>query len=257
MRRSKMLRLQNSVIPALVLLTLLATGCGAAAPPDSRPIQTQVAASVFATQTAAVPTPTLTPDPTNTPPPTMTPVPSATPTAVPTNTPTSVPTNTPTSVPTATPTVTPVPPTLRPQPTATPPPSVKVEYRDYHYECEAYKPWSDGTKGYRSFQVAMIITNLSQKTIPAPWKPTRWLFTDGTSQLADTRKWVWTAPGGKFYVQPPIEPGATQGWTWIAFPLEKGWWVEGAEWEYDGQTYRNEFPKPNISLRDFNYINCP
>jgi hypothetical protein len=96
-----MCRLENRAIPALFLVALLAVGCGAAATPDTRSIQTQVAASVFATQTADVPSPTMTPDPTNTPRSTLTAIPSATPTAVPTSTPTVVPTDTPR--PTATP----------------------------------------------------------------------------------------------------------------------------------------------------------
>jgi hypothetical protein len=45
MRRSKMHRLQNGVIPALVLATLLAIGCGAKAPPTSPPVQSKSTAT--------------------------------------------------------------------------------------------------------------------------------------------------------------------------------------------------------------------
>ena len=60
------------VISALVLAGLLAAGCATTTTPDTRTIQTQVAASIFATQTAAVLTPTYTPYPTHTPYPTLT-----------------------------------------------------------------------------------------------------------------------------------------------------------------------------------------
>ena len=44
--------LENPVIPALVLATLLVAGCGTAARSDIGTTQTQVAASIFATQAA-------------------------------------------------------------------------------------------------------------------------------------------------------------------------------------------------------------
>ena len=126
-------RWENRLIAALVLAAMLATGCGTATTPDTRTIQTQVAASIFATQTADVPTPTLTPSPTNTPYPTQTPVPSATPTSVPTNTPTVIPTATPLPMTTPLPTFTPAPtntpkPTDTPRPTNTPQPTERPVY---------------------------------------------------------------------------------------------------------------------------------
>jgi hypothetical protein len=102
----------------------------------------------------------------------------------------------------------------------------------------------------------MVVTNLSEKSIPAPWKPSKWILTDGASQLEDKIMWAWTDRTGRTIVQPPILPGATQGWTWLAYPLDKGWWVTAAVWDYDGKTYRQDFAKPNMSLREFNYVDC-
>jgi formylglycine-generating enzyme required for sulfatase activity len=63
--------LDRRVIAALVLVALLSAGCRITLTPDltpdTRTIQTQVAASIFATQTAAVLTPPRAPYPTNTP----------------------------------------------------------------------------------------------------------------------------------------------------------------------------------------------
>jgi hypothetical protein len=105
---------------------------------------TQIAAQVFATQTAAGPTwtntptvtPTATATPTDTPTatPTDRPTPTDTPTATPTDTPTLTPTPTGTPTPTATATMTPTAtasatplPTVPPQPTATPTPEETEE----------------------------------------------------------------------------------------------------------------------------------
>jgi hypothetical protein len=125
-------RLDSRFIPGLALVALLAAGCGTAATPDTRTIQTQVAASIFATQTADVPTPTLTLYPTNTPQPTYTPYPTLTPypTVAP---PMAIPTPPATLAPTIVVTVTLVPvptatlrPTSIPVPTAMPAPSLSV-----------------------------------------------------------------------------------------------------------------------------------
>jgi hypothetical protein len=86
--------MKNSLI--LLVLTMLLAACG----PSQEEIDatgTQIAANIFATQTAVAPTHTPTPTPTNTP--TLTPTPTDTPTPtatpVPTDTPSPSPTNTP------------------------------------------------------------------------------------------------------------------------------------------------------------------
>ena len=98
---------------------------------------TEIAAGLFATQTAEAPTDTPTPIPTDTPTSTPTHTPTATPTLTPTPTstftPTSTPTNTPTPTPTSTPTLTPTftsTPTSVPAPTAKPSPA-PAAWRDH------------------------------------------------------------------------------------------------------------------------------
>jgi hypothetical protein len=118
----------------VLLLGLVVAACG----PSQAELDanaTEIAAQVFATQTAVAPTPTHTP--TVTPTATDTPTATLTPTATPTDTPTDTPTPTDTSTPTATPTDTSTPtptatetmaptPTASaaPQPTVPPPPTV-------------------------------------------------------------------------------------------------------------------------------------
>lgn len=208
-------------------------------------------------QPTPTPTPIPSPTPTNTPiPPTLTPSPTPTATATATATPTGTLTPTPTAIPTYT-------PTPQPLPTATPRPVVKVEYRDLHYECQQNKDWTRGlppygtTRGYRSLQVAMIVTNLDDKPIQPPWMPSRWILTDGVSQVIETYSWQWVyARDPRFFPQPVIQLGEMQGWTWLVYPIEKGWWVAAIEWDYEGKTYRQDLPKPNIVFGDFNYVDC-
>jgi hypothetical protein len=97
----------------LAILILLVVACAPTATPtpDAKATETQIAANIFATQTASAPTATNTP--------TDTPLPTDTPTLTssPTDTPTSAPTNTPLPTDTPRPTFTPKP--TRPLPTAT------------------------------------------------------------------------------------------------------------------------------------------
>lgn len=83
-----------SIVLLIALLALALTACGPSQQQQSA-VETNVAASIFATQTASIPTatatssptPTVTPTPTNTPTPSATPRPSKTPTITPTSTP--------------------------------------------------------------------------------------------------------------------------------------------------------------------------
>lgn len=113
----------------VVLACLLAGAVLAACGPSQAELDaqaTEIAASIFGTQTAEAPTSTFTPTPTPTFTPTSTPTDTPTPTFTPTPAPTSTPTPTPvppTDTPSPVPptdTPTPVPPTDTPVPTATP-----------------------------------------------------------------------------------------------------------------------------------------
>ncbi len=84
--------MKSSVVLAFAfVLVPFFFACAPAAPPvpttDLHAIQTQAALSVFATETASVPTATATPTVTNTPRPTLTPLPTQTPTLAPSPTP--------------------------------------------------------------------------------------------------------------------------------------------------------------------------
>lgn len=115
-------------IRVILNLLILLAGVTLAACSSSQPAldatATRIAANIFATQTAALPTltatPTETPAPTATRTPTPTPLPTFTPTATVTPTPAPTSTVTPTPEPTASPTHTPIPPTRTPSPTPVP-----------------------------------------------------------------------------------------------------------------------------------------
>jgi hypothetical protein len=67
--------------------------------------------------------------------------------------------------------------------------------------------------------------------------------------------WQWISTKTGFYEQPTIQPGASAGWTYLAYPLQEGEWVKAAEFEWNGVTYREEF-----DLGEFgdahNYVVC-
>ncbi|MGQ9888650.1 MAG: c-type cytochrome [Aggregatilineales bacterium] len=90
----------------LLIVTLLATACGAVATPEwaAEVQETRVAQAATVQHLTAI-------------------APTATPTSTPTDTPTPTPTPTPTSTPTDTPTPTPLPPTATPTPIPTQPPA--------------------------------------------------------------------------------------------------------------------------------------
>lgn len=254
-----------------LLLVLLAFGlaaCGGEPTPTPDAIATQVAQvqAVAATLTAAAPTFTATPEPTfthtatatATPTPAPTDTSTPTPTVTSTPTPTIAPTDTPTWTPTPKPTQAPIPPT----PTNTPAPPLNVTYRDFHYECQGNKPWTQGrppyqtVQGYRSFQTLMVITNkTNDRTLEASWKPDKWIVADGQTEWEEAYAWQWAPSGGSPYPLPPVHPGATQSWTWMCYPVPHGAWVKAAEFTAWGHTYRFDFPKPNVG--DYNYYDCP
>jgi hypothetical protein len=254
----------------------LVAGCGGPPTPTPDLVATHVVAirAAAATLTAEAPTATQTPTSTDTPTathtptPTETPMPTATPTATPCATPTAThspsPLPTDTVTPTATPTGTAQPkPTSKPQPTPTdtPKPDLRVTYRDFHYECEKTSHYSQAKDqpywGYRSFQALMIISNNPDKTLEPPWKPSRWLVAVWRNPQ-DTREstlvWEWTQRG-KDWDEPPIPPGGTAHWTYMAFPISRWEYVKAAEFEAWGRTYHFEFPRPEYA-GEHNFVDC-
>lgn len=252
---------------AVFLLLCLLIGCGASPTPIPDLVSTQVAVerAAAATLTAEAPTATNTPTPTSTFTPTDIATNTHTPTATWTPTATRTPTATPTDTPTAIPSPTPTPrPTKKPRPTATstPQPELLVTFQDFHYECQNYKPRTQGSppnqtvQGYRHFQTLMVVTNqTSDKTLEPPWQPERWIVTDGSTEWEETYAWQWKPITGPRYPQPPIGPGGRASWTWLCYPLPPGAWVKAAEFTAWGHTYRAEFSKPNYG--EYNYYDCP
>jgi hypothetical protein len=102
----------------------------------------------------------------------------------------------------------------------------------------------------------MIVTNLGAEPIQPPWKPSAWVVTDGAKEWYSAWNWEWRNQTGTAYPQPSIAPSETKGWTWINYPLAKGEWVKAIEWYYKDKVYHQDLPKPNMSLREYNYVNC-
>ena len=118
-------------------------------------------------------------------------------------------------------------------------PHYNCEFSDYTYEIVdgvEHKIWA-----YRSFQIDMFITNNSSETIEAPWRPTRWIITDGLHETVNDMMWEWAKGGTKPYEQPTIYPGQKAGWTWGAMPVGENEWVKAVEFYYGGHIYREEF----------------
>lgn len=234
----------------------------AAAPlvPSPDLVATHVVAmrSAAGTLTAEAPTPTTTATPS--PAPTATPAPSDTPTQEPTETPTA--TATPVPIATATRQALPAP-TSQPVVTSAPTAALAlaVSYRDFHYECQKtlWQPKDEPKPvfGYRSFQALMEIRNNSTLMVDSPWKPTRWIVAHwrrpDETRILD-RVWEWVARG-KDWQEPPIAPGGVGRWTYIAFPLERWEYVKAAEFDWNGQTYRFEFPRPEFA-GVYNFVDC-
>jgi len=131
--------MKRNALPALLCLAIALSlvACTSAAERQSAQA-TEIAASIFATQTAQAPTITPTPTATFTPTPTDTPTPTPTPTDTPTPTPTSTPTPVPTLAPE--PTVPPVS-TSKPTPVAVPLKEGWLEYATGEFRLALPERW--------------------------------------------------------------------------------------------------------------------
>ena len=150
-----------------------------------------------------------------------------------------------------------------PAPTATPKPrGLDVQFINPHYECidgTLEYTGSDGAEhtvwGYRYFQVDMYVQNNSATPVEAPWRPTRWVTTDGVNDSVNTLSWQWSQPNGAPYAQPAVQPGQTVGWTFVSFPMQQNQWLKAVEFEWQGRVYRQEFDLgPRGSA--YNYVAC-
>jgi hypothetical protein len=101
----------------------------------------------------------------------------------------------------------------------------------------------------------LFIKNLSGQSIEPPWRVVSWVITDGVKERVDTRVWEWVPRGGGFYEQPVIDPGGAAGWTFLAYPLQKGEWVKSAQARWKGGTYRQEFDLGKFGDAH-NYVDC-
>ncbi|MGI6208265.1 MAG: LysM peptidoglycan-binding domain-containing protein [Anaerolineae bacterium] len=147
--------------------------------------------------------------------------------------------------PTATPASLPTPAIPGPIAAPTPAPGggqVHVEFSSPHYECQMRCLDPDNPVwSYRSFQVLMTIINTTtDSTIEPPWKPSRWIITDGANTRTDDLVFVWYAPVGQPYRQPSIPPGGASEWTFIYPTLAESEWVSAVEFDLWGHTYRQE-----------------
>lgn len=131
-----------------------------------------------------------------------------------------------------------------------------VTFINPHYDCQQGE-WGDDppTWGYRSFQVDMYITNNSQVPIEPPWKPKRWVITDGVNDYINDLMWQWVSRSTGFYDQPIIQPGASAGWTFLAFPVDRNQWMKAVEFVWNDQVYRQEFDLGPYG-NSYNYKDC-
>lgn len=126
---------------------------------------------------------------------------------------------------------------------------------------------TDSLKGYRSFEIDATITNRGAGPVEIVLKPARWVITDGTKDVISDLAWEYTpAPTTsyayrqvedvwKLYAVPrqqitqwqqqgntiTLQPGQSTARTFIAFPLDKGEWVKGVDFVFNGQTYHKDF----------------
>jgi uncharacterized protein YraI len=148
--------------------------------------------------------------------------------------------------------VIPTPPPAPKKP-ASAPKTLQVEFKNPHYECQQ-KEWN-GQWGYRSFQADLYIKNNGTVPVEPPWKPSRWIITDGKSERESKTMWQWVSRRTGFYKQPTIHPGESAGWTFLAFPIDRNEWVKAAEFEWNGQIYRQEFDLGPFN-NNYNYQDC-
>lgn len=131
---------------------------------------------------------------------------------------------------------------------------LKIDFINPHYNCNRGNGSNDF---YRYFQIDFFITNTSSETIEAKWKPTRWIIVGGDQTRSDEQMSEWINRRTGFYDQPDILPGGSDGWTYVASRIEMWEWVQAVEWEYKGQTYRQEFENNAINRSEWNYKSCP
>jgi len=154
----------------------------------------------------------------------------------------------------------------------TPPPAVaqpaggkrdlEVTFINPHYDCKQGE-WSytgdDGKKypmwGYRRFQVDMYVKNNSKTPVEPPWRPKRWIITDGHTDVISGLMWQWVSRRSGFYEQPTIQPGQSAGWTFMAFPIDRTQWLKAVEFVWNGQVYRQEFDLGQFG-NAHNYKDC-
>jgi hypothetical protein len=152
-----------------------------------------------------------------------------------------------------------------PSPTAelrSAPKSVEVTFLNLHYDCQQGEwqyPGDDGERhpiwGYRSFQVDMYIRNGSDRPIQPPWRPIRWVITDGQNDSVSSLTWAWRGREDGVYEPPAVEPGDTVGWTFMCLLTERNQWVRQVDYLINGEVYSQEFdlgPYGNA----YNYRDC-
>ena len=138
---------------------------------------------------------------------------------------------------------------------------LEVTFINPHYDCRQGKLYYTGDDderhpvwGYRWFQVDMYITNNGSVPVEPPWKPKRWIITDGANDFINDIMWQWGDYNG-LYDQPMIQPGQSVGWTFLAFPVDRNQWVRAVEFERDGNIYRGEFDLGPYG-NSYNYQDC-
>jgi len=145
----------------------------------------------------------------------------------------------------------------------TPPPAPKsaprtlqVSFQNPHYECQQ-REWGSNPPiwGYRSFQVDMYIKNNGTEPVEPPWRPSRWIITDGQNDYVNDIIWQWVSRRTGFYKQPIIHPGESAGWTFLCFPIERNQWVKAVEFDYKGQHYHQTFDLGPYN-NNYNYQDC-
>ncbi|NLE45483.1 MAG: SH3 domain-containing protein [Chloroflexi bacterium] len=161
-------------------------------------------------------------------------------------------------------------PTPPPAPTAAPAAEkpaagkrdLEVTFVNPHYDCQQMEWFYTGDDndshplwGYRAFQVDLYIKNNSPTPIEPPWRPRRWIITDGQTDVVNGIVWQWVNRNTGYYPQPVIQPGQGAGWTFLAFPIDRHQWVKAVEFVWNDQVYRQEFDLGQFG-NAHNYQDC-
>jgi hypothetical protein len=101
----------------------------------------------------------------------------------------------------------------------------------------------------------MYIKNNGTEPVEPPWRPSRWIITDGQNDYVNDIMWQWVSRRTGFYKQPTINPGESAGWTFLCFPIERDQWVKAVEFDYKGQHYRQTFDLGPYN-NNYNYQDC-